>query len=434
MSKRKNKIKKHLSDEEMEDKLKETKKCFDVHRRLLLIKMVSNGETIKKASENLNVSRKTGERWVKSYNEKGYEGLKSDYSNCGRPSDLSNDDLDLIYQELTREGKNYNIKKAREFINTTFNTNYCYNSIWWIIRVKLKLNYCKPFPEYNKDLDACKNELMMKLEGYDLDSCDLAFVDETHANNTPNTQRILCAPGQKVKVQKPIGKFGISFTGFQGVNCPSYITSNEHSNAYNFIRDVCSYRILQCGNMEAETLINDILDDSDLLEENIINELRLDLPNKKDLQKAINEKIDQIDDVEKMLVEIDKLCKNKINDHYSKISKLQREKIVKKLAKTNIKYVMEKERPLLLVLDNAKIHVSKETKMVFDLLNIIPIYLPPYCPELNPIEDVWRVDKNIIYTESFEDLDELIDIMFDAFYQNACKSSFYENWINEFMV
>ena len=46
--------------------------------------MVKNGDTIKKASEIMGVSRKTGERWVKEYNEKGIDGLMPDYSNWSR--------------------------------------------------------------------------------------------------------------------------------------------------------------------------------------------------------------------------------------------------------------------------------------------------------------------------------------------------------------
>lgn len=32
--------------------------------------MVANSESIAKASKKINISRKTGERWVKQYNEK----------------------------------------------------------------------------------------------------------------------------------------------------------------------------------------------------------------------------------------------------------------------------------------------------------------------------------------------------------------------------
>lgn len=59
------KIEDHLSDKELNELLKENKDSYNIYRRVLLIKMVKNGDTIKKSSEIIGVSRKTGERWVK---------------------------------------------------------------------------------------------------------------------------------------------------------------------------------------------------------------------------------------------------------------------------------------------------------------------------------------------------------------------------------
>lgn len=46
-----------------------------------------------------------------------------------------------------------------------------------------------------------------------------------------------------------------------------------------------------------------------------------------------------------------------------------------------------------MVLDNARIHTAKMIQKAVKILNINLIYLRPYCPDLNPIEDVWRVIK-----------------------------------------
>ncbi len=50
-------------------------------------------------------------------------------------------------------------------------------------------------------------------------------------------------------------------------------------------------------------------------------------------------------------------------------------------------------RPIVLILDNASYHHSLATQAAFSLLeaqHIIPIWLPPYCSELNLIERYWR--------------------------------------------
>ena len=48
----------------------------------------------------------------------------------------------------------------------------------------------------------------------------------------------------------------------------------------------------------------------------------------------------------------------------------------------------------VLILDNASIH---KTKHVMDYLNLCRyIYLPPYTPQLNPIEKLWKSMKDHI--------------------------------------
>ena len=78
------KIEDHMTDSELSDLIKEHRDSYKIYKRAYLIKMVKNGDTIKKASEIMGVSRKTGERWVKEYNEKGIDGLMPDYSNWSR--------------------------------------------------------------------------------------------------------------------------------------------------------------------------------------------------------------------------------------------------------------------------------------------------------------------------------------------------------------
>ena len=64
-----------------------------------------------------------------------------------------------------------------------------------------------------------------------------------------------------------------------------------------------------------------------------------------------------------------------------------------------------------LILDNAKRHKARELKTFFieNQNRLVRIFLPPYSPELNPIERVWRITRRQIthnrYFESIEDLE-----------------------------
>ena len=48
-------------------------------------------------------------------------------------------------------------------------------------------------------------------------------------------------------------------------------------------------------------------------------------------------------------------------------------------------------RRIILVMDNASWHKTKS----LNWNNIIPVYIPPYSPDLNPIEELWKVIKDI---------------------------------------
>jgi len=118
------KVADHLSINEMNSLLKEHRHSYDIYRRLLLIRMVYKGETIYKASDNLNISRKTGERWIKDYNKYGLEGLTSKYSNCGRKSFLTKEQKQVLNDKITGNEENYDLKKVKKLIKDEFDIEY----------------------------------------------------------------------------------------------------------------------------------------------------------------------------------------------------------------------------------------------------------------------------------------------------------------------
>jgi len=50
------------------------------------------------------------------------------------------------------------------------------------------------------------------------------------------------------------------------------------------------------------------------------------------------------------------------------------------------------QRPLVIVLDNGSIHRSYATQAAFAILEdeLLPMFLPKYCSQLNPIERFWK--------------------------------------------
>ena len=47
----------------------------------------------------------------------------------------------------------------------------------------------------------------------------------------------------------------------------------------------------------------------------------------------------------------------------------------------------------ILIMDNARFHYGGDLQKIAKQYNIMLMYLPPYSPELNPIEQLWAVIK-----------------------------------------
>ena len=68
----------------------------------------------------------------------------------------------------------------------------------------------------------------------------------------------------------------------------------------------------------------------------------------------------------------------------------------------------------VIVLDNAAIHKSKKVEQMIKKSKCKLVFLPPYCPYLNPIENFWAWFKSKIRDigSSFLTLQEVIDHVF----------------------
>ena len=71
---------------------------------------------------------------------------------------------------------------------------------------------------------------------------------------------------------------------------------------------------------------------------------------------------------------------------------------------------------ICLVLDNFPTHKAKKVKDKASELNIELVYLPPYSPDLNPIEYLWKSIKRIISVSMIESKEELMDIVRRSFF------------------
>lgn len=68
---------------------------------------------------------------------------------------------------------------------------------------------------------------------------------------------------------------------------------------------------------------------------------------------------------------------------------------------------------IVLIMDQAGWHKSKDLVVP---RNIEIIFLPPYSPELNPVERIWKYLKTYyIHNRAFDSITQMMAVMVDAF-------------------
>jgi transposase len=87
---------------------------------------------------------------------------------------------------------------------------------------------------------------------------------------------------------------------------------------------------------------------------------------------------------------------------------------------------------ICLILDNFATHKAKKVHERARFLNIELIFLPPYSPDLNPIEFIWKSMKRFISIRPIENTFELIANVKCQFRILATSLSFAHGWIKKF--
>jgi transposase len=89
-------------------------------------------------------------------------------------------------------------------------------------------------------------------------------------------------------------------------------------------------------------------------------------------------------------------------------------------------------KPIIVLLDNASSHIAAKTREFAKRLNITLVFLPPYSPDLNPIEQIWKSIRrrlSRIFVKSEWAFKETIRT---TFHRLAKKQSFAQGWLLKF--
>ena len=98
----------------------------------------------------------------------------------------------------------------------------------------------------------------------------------------------------------------------------------------------------------------------------------------------------------------------------SNYEKINSESTIDFFKKVRLKYAETKT--IHIILDQAAYHKSKQVKEYIEKVNIKLHYLPPYSPNLNPIERLWKImneyARNNKYFENAKSFRKAIDVFF----------------------
>ena len=90
------------------------------------------------------------------------------------------------------------------------------------------------------------------------------------------------------------------------------------------------------------------------------------------------------------------------------------------------------EKRIILVLDNSRSHHADKTIRKARKLKIILVFLPPYSPDLNPVEFVWKTIKREVSVKFIQSKEHLRNIIKNEFMKVEKSLSFAKNWMETF--
>ena len=88
---------------------------------------------------------------------------------------------------------------------------------------------------------------------------------------------------------------------------------------------------------------------------------------------------------------------------------------------------------IIIILDNFRSHYARSVRAHARKLNILLVFLPPYSPDLNPIEYIWKDIKRVISKTFIQDLGKLKRVILKTFLDCSERLSYAKSWIQKFI-
>ena len=187
------------------------------------------------------------------------------------------------------------------------------------------------------------------------------------------------------------------------------------------------------SNENLKLKLNQIINGEDLLLDNILDTINKE-ENYEQLLIALEDLSETSETFKKLYVRVKKNPLNMKTKSKSVLENLQKAMLLSYFYDETLQHQLILEKPLTIVLDNYSVHHALPFTKLCNFLNMDLIYLPPYSPKYNPIEQVWRTIKGTISRKYITTM-ELLEYSFKTeFYNVVDNESYWENWEEKFLI
>lgn len=293
----------------------------------------------------------------------------------------------------------------------------------------------KLIPFFSKQPDNAKEILSTQLEEIDSDKEEIiTFFDGSAIQNLPNTSKTLYKKGTKNKIIKNPLKFKVNALGSLSINGNSTLTITNSSKAHDISKAIIEIRIANTRNINLKNTLKEIIKTSKLSEKDIKLKITQNNTTKEDFLRKLSKNTDNKElTLTELAKKIEKQCKKVSLENTRRIDSIKRNTLFDNINKEQIKEYSYKEPKIHIILDNYSVHKSQIVKNISEILNINLIYLPPYSPNLNPIEQVWRTCKNRINKKYYESKEKLEQYFIKTYENVVIEGNFTKEWKETFL-
>lgn len=257
-------------------------------------------------------------------------------------------------------------------------------------------------------------------------------MDQTYCQNQDNSQKCYNKKGSKNIKKQPTKRLSLNALRVQAINGNSFVSFLDNTKTFEMMKFMVTITMKNIENKELISELEQIINNEDLKLKNILNTVN-DENNYAKLIITLEKLSEKSKTLEKLYQRLEKNPLNFKTKSTSVLENLQKAMLLAFFSDKNLQHQLIMEKPIAVILDNYSVHHAIFFTELCNVLNMDLIYLPPYSPKYNPIEQVWRTIKAKISRKFITSIEQLKFIFKNEFEQVVDNESFWENWLWKFL-